>query len=103
MNQQQLLADIADSEAKIAKREALQRLKTNPDFRLVIQDGIFKDELTNAVVVRHLCKGEQLEALSKVADSISYLYQYFNRIEAEGEAALYTKRDSQVLLEQEDF
>lgn len=80
--------------------KALMRLKANSDFRQLILDGLFKDELTRVVLDRHNASPEDLVKLTKEADAISYLDGFFKEIEEHGSTAHYRITEGLKLLDE---
>ena len=71
----------------VGQKQALDRLKTNPDFKKVILDGYFKDKAVNGVsllatdyVRRNGLRPEVMESLV----AISHLQDYFITIDKMG-------------------
>jgi hypothetical protein len=71
----------------VKQKQALERLEKNPDFKLLILEGYFKDRAINLVsalgsdyVRRSGTRGELIEE----ANSISMLQQYFITIKKMG-------------------
>lgn len=80
----QELIEVAQHQYWVDKFNALERLRTNPDFVRVIQDGYFKDRAIDATsmlahrqVVQDGTRGQLMEELV----AISHLQRYFTVIE----------------------
>lgn len=107
MSKQQEIQDyIKEKQSKTKRLDALNRLAKNKDFKLIIDDGYFRDEAIRAVMLKADPTQESPECqehLDKVITSIGYLRQYFRAITAEGVAAYNAIEDAeQSLLEQEE-
>jgi len=86
----QIDADIADYELDVKHAEALSRLGSNPDFKLIITDGYLREEAINMV----LAKGQQgcqdpvsQARITSCIDAIGVLGAFLNGITAAGYAA----------------
>lgn len=97
---------IKEMKDKTKRLDALNRLAKNKDFKLIVDDGYFKDEAIRAVMLKADPTQESPECqehLDKLITSIGYLRQYFRTITAEGVAAYNAIEDAeQALLEYEE-
>lgn len=94
--------DIAKSKDAEKRLQALQRLEASGDYRLIFTDGLFKDELTRAVLERFSASDERKDVLTKVVDAISYLHVYLRTIKVLGETAHLDIREGLLLLDELD-
>jgi hypothetical protein len=86
MSQQQVEIvelQMAAAQKAIDLRNALERLKSLPDFKKVIEEGYFTDESRRAVLFRSdpdaLGEIEQKD-VENIITSIGGLYQYFRKV-----------------------
>jgi len=96
----QIRKEIAHYRDAEKRHKALMRLKANGDFRMLFIDGLLKDELTRVVLDRYNASPEQLEQLTKDADAISYLDNFFKRIEEDGSQAHHRITEGLKLLDE---
>lgn len=86
----QVELSIEQAENNIQRKEALQRLYDNKDFRQLIIDGYFRDEASRLVLLKAdstVQDDKEQEQIRKMIDSIGYLRQYFNVIHQFGSMA----------------
>lgn len=72
---------LEDARELILEADALQRLFDNPDFKLVIKEGYFKDEPARLVEMKAtpaMSNEATQVAIMKQLDGIGALQQYFN-------------------------
>lgn len=80
---EQIEVTIEEAEANINKLEALQRLRKNSDFKLLVEDGYLKDEASRLVLTLAdpAVQGEEQQAvLHKMINGVGYFRQYLHRI-----------------------
>lgn len=102
---QEYIAELK-SNVDIKKLDALNRLAKNKDFKLIIDDGYFKDEAVRAVMLKADPTQESPECqehLDKLITSIGYLRQYFRTITAQGVAALNRIEEAEQALVEEQL
>lgn len=74
----------------VAKRDMLDKLSRNREFKQLVLEGYFKDEairLTNLSADPHPQVAEHRDDIFLAIQGISLLRQYFQRINREGEIA----------------
>lgn len=74
---------IAEARKHIEQMEALDRLRTNADFKLIFEQGYLKDEATRLVLARAepiMQTQEHQDQLNKLIDGVGYFRQYLNKI-----------------------
>lgn len=74
----------------VAKRDMLDKLSRNREFKQLVLEGYFKDEairLTNLSADPHPQIKEHREDIFLAIQAVSVLRQYFQRIQREGEIA----------------
>lgn len=80
---EQIELSIAHAEAAIAKRDCVDRLTNNKDFKEVILDGYFKDEASRLVLLKAdpSLQGEvEQKSIDNQINAIGYVRQYFNTV-----------------------
>lgn len=76
---EQIEVSIETAKIAVEKRDALERLSKNPDFKLVIEDGYFVDESKRLVLIKAtpaMGTPEHQENIIKAIDGIGSLFQY---------------------------
>ena len=87
---EQINTTISESEAKIEKMEALERLRNNRDFQLVIEKGYFVDEASRLVLVKadaNLQEDSHQAAIDKMITAVGYFRQYLSQVYQMGNVA----------------
>jgi len=103
VTEQEIELSIEQAKAFIAVGEALARLENNPDFKLVIGDGYFKE---NAIRLVHLKCHPQMGTPEKQADiiraidGIGELNRYFDVINHQANLALQSIDDGNQALQE---
>lgn len=85
---QEIEIDIQSAKKFVARGEALARLNDNPDFKLVILDGYFKEECMRNVALKAayaMRKDEDQKIILKAIDSIGELNNYLSLIEQQAQ------------------
>ena len=80
---EQINLTIEEAEKQIAKMDALDRLRENKDFQLLIENGYFKDEASRLVLLKadpNFQKEEDQIASDKMIIAIGYFRQYLRTI-----------------------
>lgn len=94
---------LKEAQAHAAVGKALERLKNNRDFRIVIAEGYFKDEAVRLVHLRgdseFQTPDRQADILKQI-DSISNLGQYFRTIELKTGMADKSIEESEAVLDE---
>ena len=91
----------------IDRADALQRLQQNPDFKLIIEEGLFEKKPAQLVSLKAAPGQQDPESQARIIkdmDSIGFLQQHFNMIFAFGNAAheaLDQAREAVAEMEQE--
>ncbi|MDC5355642.1 hypothetical protein OHW66_14090 [Acinetobacter baumannii] len=98
--QAKILKDIEKARKEERRLVALQRLENTEDFRLLFNEGLFRDELTRVVMERHGASPEIKEELNRAADAISFMGKYFDGIRTLGLSAPYRIREGLKLLDE---
>lgn len=83
---QSIEREITANKEMIARYEALERLRKNPDFNNIVMEGFFKDEAVRLVNLKAhpaMQKEENQKAINKDIDAIGSLYYYFMTIESQ--------------------
>lgn len=94
----QIEAQIAAAKETADMATALDRLKSNRDFKKVILQGYFKDEAIRLVQVKgnpDVQHPSSQAAIIRDIDAIGSLFQFLNQIEREGNQAEKTIADGQ--------
>lgn len=81
---QDIQEDISKYDEAVKLNDALRRLESNSDFKLLITEGLFDKKLKQIVAER---LSAQNGIGDKALDSISYLTFYFSTIKRRGESA----------------
>lgn len=93
--------EMAAHRASIKLAAALQRLEKHPDFKEVIETGLFKDFSYNLVMQRALpeMRGNEamIEANTRKIDAIGELNHYFRGVKAMGAQAERSLKEGQKL------
>lgn len=82
--------EIEQHKANIEMGDALERLKSNRDFRTVILEGYLKSRavvLVHAKASPRMQSPEDQASLNKAIDAIGALSQYFRTVRADADAA----------------
>ncbi|HFG6922810.1 TPA: hypothetical protein ACGIKE_003445 [Acinetobacter baumannii] len=95
-----IMKDIDKARQEEKRFQALKRLENTSDFRLLFNEGLFKEELTRVVMERHGASPEDKDVLNQAADSISFLGQYLDQIKALGQSAQYRINEGLKLLDE---
>jgi len=100
---QDIQIQMDDAREIIRSADALERLFENPDFKLVIKQGYFKEEPARLVEMKATpaMSGEATQsAIIKQIDGIGALQQYFNARFLTGEMARDAIRDGELQIDE---
>lgn len=81
---------IAHNKEIVGKSNALERLKSNPDFRKVVSDGYLKEEAIRLVLLKgdqNMQRPERQTAIQADIDAIGRFAQYLHSISQFGAMA----------------
>lgn len=98
---QEIELSIEEAKAQVALADALQRLHKNPDFKLVILDGYFRDEAARMVglLADPNMQDERMQAaVNNSLRSISELRSHFGKVFHFGELASIAIGDAQAAI-----
>jgi len=80
---QEIQLDIDDAKAVIAKRDALERLESNADFKAIVIEGYFKEEAIRLVGLKahpSMENPEDEKAIIRAIDGIGSFQQHLSVI-----------------------
>ena len=80
---EQIEISIIQAKENIAKADALDRLRNNDDFKLVMFDGYFEKEASRLVLLKadpSVQDDTSVRQVEKSIDAIGYVHQYFRTI-----------------------
>ncbi len=96
---QQIEITIKQAKKKVAKADALARLRENADFKAVVDEGYFRDESVRLVLLKgHPNVAQRPDMAASVENDIAAIgtfYQYLVSINAEGNQALQGIQNAQ--------
>lgn len=84
---EQISVTIEQARHGVSLRDALERLKTNKDYQLIIETGYFEVEASRVVLVKadpEMASEEKQKDCSNIITSIGGLYKYLHKITALG-------------------
>ena len=87
----------------VAKGTALERLKSNPDFRKVVGDGYLKEEAIRLVLLKgdqNMQKPERQSAIQADIDAIGHFAQYLHSVSRFAALAASSLADDEVAREE---
>ena len=87
---EQINMTINEAEKQINKMEALERLRNNKDFQLIIEKGYFIDEASRLVLVKadaNLQEEGHQKSIDKMITAVGYFRQYLSQLYQTGNVA----------------
>jgi hypothetical protein len=96
---------IAEHRNEVKLGEAVKILKSNIEFNLVFEQGLFKNRVQSLVLKLNTQNPTTLEYAESVRelDAISYLQNFLNQTLAKGESSENSIREAQAYLHYEGF
>jgi len=95
--------NIARNKEIVAKGTALDRLKSNPDFRKVVGDGYLKEEAIRLVLLKgdqNMQRPERQDAIQADIDAIGRFAQYLHSVSQFAVMAASSLADDEVAREE---
>lgn len=89
---------IEEARAAVELRDALERLRENRDYKLVVEKGYFIDEPARMVMLRsepHMQEDGQLQYLARALDGVGFYRQYERKIVQMGNMSEQAIRDNE--------
>lgn len=86
----QVEVSIEQARKAVAMSDALRRLRDNKDFKMIIEEGYFKDEASRLVLVKadvNMQAEEHQREIDNQISAIGYLFSHFKTLFAIGTAA----------------
>jgi len=99
---QEIELDIEAAREFIERGEALDRLRENKDFKLIIMDGYFRDEAVRNVQLKSTYQfrdAESQELITKAIDGIGALHTFFQTVDFQASEAGQAIRASEEEIE----
>lgn len=99
---EQVEITIAEAKKVIGKAEALRRLQSNADFKLIFNEGYLKDEAVRLVLLKSHPEAtpEMLANIDKDINSIGSLFQHLRYIMGAGNQAMSDIEGAQEMREE---